>query len=139
MEGEATDTPLSSQGYLEVKEVEYTSEAKGRGVFAVKPIPRGALVEVAHCILFPKQEYDDHLRHTAMEHYLFGKTDDMMLPLGFGALFNHSRSPNLDYRLDMPNLIIRYYACKDVSPGSELFIYYGGDLWFDEGLEASDD
>lgn len=40
-------------------------------------------------------------RHTVLEHYLFyAKDGDMLLALGLGSLFNHSRRPNLDYRVD---------------------------------------
>ncbi len=40
-------------------------------------------------------------RHTVLEHYLFNAKDgDMLLALGLGSLFNHSRRPNLDYRVD---------------------------------------
>ncbi|KAL3141986.1 hypothetical protein ABBQ32_004630 [Trebouxia sp. C0010 RCD-2024] len=56
----------------------------------------------------------------------------MLLALGVGSLFNHSRQPNLDYRVDHDKLIIRYFAAKSVPAGEELTIFYGDKLWFED-------
>ena len=56
----------------------------------------------------------------------------MLLAMGVGSLFNHSRRPNLDYRVDHDNLVINYFAARNVSPEEELTIFYGGDLWFED-------
>lgn len=53
-------------------------------------------------------------RHTVLEHYLFKFRGEMLLCLGVGSLFNHSRTPSLDYRIDREELIIRFYAARDV-------------------------
>ena len=37
----------------------------------------------------------------------------MLLGLGVASLYNHSRSPSLDYRIDA-NLIIRFSAARDI-------------------------
>lgn len=54
----------------------------------------------------------------------------MLLALGVGSLFNHSQTPNLDYRIDQKNAVIKYFAAKDIEPEEELFIFYGSNLWF---------
>ena len=56
----------------------------------------------------------------------------MLLALGVGSLFNHSRQPSLDYRVDYDSLIIRYFAARNVTLGEELTIYYGDKLWFED-------
>lgn len=56
----------------------------------------------------------------------------MLLALGVGSLFNHSRQPSLDYRIDYDSLIIRYFAARNVTQGEELTIYYGDNLWFED-------
>ena len=56
----------------------------------------------------------------------------MLLALGVGSLFNHSRKPNLDYRVDPDQPIIRYFAAKTVRAGEELTIFYGDKLWFED-------
>lgn len=54
-------------------------------------------------------------RHTVLENYLFRTGNgDMLLGLGAASLFNHSSSPSLDYRVDKANLIIRFFAARDI-------------------------
>lgn len=38
----------------------------------------------------------------------------MLLCLGVGSLFNHSATPSLDYRVDRHNLIITFFAARDI-------------------------
>ncbi len=56
----------------------------------------------------------------------------MLLALGVGSLFNHSQRPNLDYRIDHEQLVIRYFAAHDILPEQELTIFYGDKLWFED-------
>lgn len=70
-------------------------------------------------------------RHTVLERYLFKVQDgSMLLALGVGSLFNHSKHPNLDYRIDVANQLIRYTAARDIKADEELTIFYGNKLWF---------
>jgi uncharacterized protein len=112
------------------------SGSKGRGLFAVADIAPHTLIHVAPCIATSRQEYDQFLQHTVFEHYLFNdkKTGNKLLALGYGSLFNHcSRQPNVDYRIDSENLLIRYSSGhRPIAAGEELCIYYGDNLWFDD-------
>lgn len=56
----------------------------------------------------------------------------MLLALGVGSLFNHSRQPNLDYRIDHDKLVINYFAVRDIKAEEELTIFYGHNLWFED-------
>merc|ERR1719272_2577315 len=96
-------------------------------------IERGALVERSPCLRFLRASYEEHAKHTLLEHYLFvdQQNRDMLLALGVGSLFNHSESPNLSYILDSKTDTIRFYTCRAIDAGEELFIFYGEDLWFD--------
>ena len=77
-------------------------------------------------------------RFTTLEHYLFkGKDGSMLLALGVGSLFNHSKHPNLDYRIDHNMLTINYSAARDISSGEELTIFYGTRLWFEDAACAT--
>lgn len=45
-------------------------------------------------------------RFTVFENYLFkGRAGVMLLALGAASLFNHSRTPNMDYRIDHSNKV----------------------------------
>lgn len=96
----ATDGALDRQAHICVREVQYTDESVARGVFALKPLKAKALVECAHCIHVPKSEYEEHVKRTTFEHYVFNcrMRGGVLLCLGLGSLFNHSDNPNLDYR-----------------------------------------
>ncbi|CAE6475407.1 unnamed protein product [Rhizoctonia solani] len=56
----------------------------------------------------------------------------MALPLGLGSIFNHTRDPNVSYRLNKKTNTIEYTTTKQINTGDELCIYYGSDdkLWF---------
>jgi len=117
-----------------VKATPWTGESVARGVFASADIERGELVEAAHCLFVPQEEYNNHFRRTVLEHYLFrAPSGDHLLALGVGSLFNHSAQPNLDYRIDAEALVVRFYAARPVLAGEELTIYYGCKLWFVDG------
>lgn len=52
-----------------------------------------------------------------LEHYLFHtRTGDMLLALGLGSMFNHSRTPNLDYRVDSAQQVGHVVALPDSEP-----------------------
>lgn len=112
-----------------------TLPSKGRGLFATADIPRGHLLHTAPCILVTKDEYDNHMKHTVLEEYLFNCSNgDKLLALGFGSLFNHDKRPNIDYRIKRDELVIDYRVARDVKKDEELCIYYGcsDHLWFSE-------
>jgi hypothetical protein len=109
-------------------------------------------------LLFTSEEYV-HAKLTIVDHYSFKWNDAgssfMALPLGLGetlepyrfrsplmfipgAIFNHSREPNVSYRLDKHLKTIEFTTTKQILPGQELCDYYGSDdkLWFP--LEGGD-
>ena len=108
----------------------------GRGLFAARDLAPRELLHEAPCIKVPRAEYDEHCSKTVFEEYLFNAPDgSRLLALGLGSLFNHSRTPNMDYRLGSADEnVIRYYVgnCA-IKAGEELCIYYGPDehLWFE--------
>lgn len=117
---------------------------KGRGLFAISNgIPPGTLLHVAPTIKVTASEYETHMQHTVLEHYLFkGKSSGtMLLALGYGSLFNHSKHPNVDYRIDPDESFIRYYSSsyRSILEGDELCICYGSCLWFEDASEGESD
>ena len=93
--------------------------AKGRGVFgtlqflyfsrsdhcsATQAIPPRTVIETSPVLLFGKQEYDDHGKHTLLDHYTFNWRDGRMaLALGLGP----SYSPTLTPRLISKRLLVQ--------------------------------
>ncbi|KAF8550825.1 hypothetical protein OG21DRAFT_1513562 [Imleria badia] len=109
-----------------------TTTAKGRGVFASHAIPPRTVIEISPVLLFSKQEYDDHGRHTLLDHYAFNwREGRMALPLGLGSLFNRAENPNVSYSVDVARECIVYTSTRAIQPDEELCIFYGHQLWFD--------
>ncbi|EJD39952.1 hypothetical protein AURDEDRAFT_70649 [Auricularia subglabra TFB-10046 SS5] len=131
------------------------SPTRGRGVYGTlapsapsapaptpcSPPPRTAtdaiepntVVERSPVLLFGRDEYETHGRHTLLDHYTFKWKDGRMaLALGLGSLFNHSAAPNTSYSLkpDPHNPSIEFTVLRRVEPGEELCIFYGHSLWF---------
>ena len=132
--------PLHQQGLISIRETNYTGESVARGVFADVQLPAGALIEAAHCIRLPAVEQREHFQFTVLQHYTFNADKgDYLLALGIGSLFNHSSSPNVDYRVDTKHDIIRYFTARKIAAGEELFIFYGPNLWFTDTRPGADE
>ncbi|KZP31462.1 hypothetical protein FIBSPDRAFT_849425 [Athelia psychrophila] len=123
---------LNSAG-LEIR----LTQDKGRGVFATRHIPVETVIEISPALLFDKQVYHDHARHTILDDYTFRWPDGgQALALGLGSLFNHADTPNVAFAVDTPTHSIRFTVMRHVEPGDELTIFYGNTLWFDPGPRA---
>ncbi|EJT98675.1 protein methyltransferase, partial [Dacryopinax primogenitus] len=111
---------------------------KGRGLYAIRPIAQGTVVEISPVLLFTPEEWEAHGRHTVLDHYTFiwripGETRPFMaLALGLGSIFNHSSRPNVSFYRNIDAQTIEYTTTRDVSTGEELCISYGDSsrLWF---------
>ncbi|KIM65787.1 hypothetical protein SCLCIDRAFT_112074 [Scleroderma citrinum Foug A] len=122
-----TDEHILNPQQCHVKHV----RGKGRGVFASRAIPARTIIEVSPVLLFAKDEYNAHGRHTLLDHYAFNWRDGRMaLPLGLGSLFNHSEYPNVSYSIDTTRDCIVYTSTRTIGPDEELCIFYGHNLWF---------
>lgn len=113
------------------------SPGKGRGVFAKRPFKEGELIERAPVIPIPGYEEPD--KGTVLFDYAYGwGTDlkDSALVLGFGSLYNHSYTPNGYYVRREEEFCIDFIAIKEILPGEEIMVNYGGSpdaqdpLWF---------
>ncbi|WP_429877149.1 SET domain-containing protein [Fictibacillus sp. NRS-1165] len=107
----------------------------GRGIFATRNIKKGELIHRAPVIASPKEECK-YMIKTVLADYVFNWNDGYAIALGYGSLFNHSYTPNARYKLKKKELIIDFYAYKDIREGEEILVNYNGDpeddreLWF---------
>lgn len=70
-----------------------SSPTDGRGVYASSPISRGVVIEISPVLIFNKEEYTAHGRHTILDSYTFiwkdkrkGGEKSYALALGLGAI-----------------------------------------------------
>ena len=108
----------------------------GRGIFADRYIKKGELIEEAHVIIIPKQEWKQ-MKKSVLLNYVFRWGKDKAIALGYGSLFNHSITPNAKYITNIKNQTIDFYARQDIQKEEEILVNYNGDpsdqspVWFD--------
>jgi SET domain-containing protein len=117
-----------------------TTPNKGRGVFAVRRILAGELIERAPVIRVPSQQWK-HVEKSVFFDYLFAwedaTGDETALALGYGSIYNHSYSPCAFYVKDYAGLTVDFIALNQIEPGDEITINYNCDpnnqdpLWFE--------
>ncbi len=72
---------------------------KGLGVFALKSFKTGELIESAPVLIFDTKGRK-RLERTYLSHYVYPwrSTRGAALVLGYGSLYNHSFTPNADWK-----------------------------------------
>lgn len=102
------------------------SSGMGLGCFATEKISEGEVFEECYLISASDSIHQDY-------YYRWPKNTNtnLVIALGFGSIYNHSDQPNADWRdgslEDGAYRIFQFYALRDILPGEEIFIYYGGD------------
>lgn len=107
---------------------------KGRGVFALRDIKKGTMIEKAPVIVVA---YDDVPEGDAPDGYLLDwdpdtKGQEHAMVLGYIMLYNHSSKPTLYLENDYEEMTISSFAARDIKAGEELTWDYSCDIWFDE-------
>src|SRR5436305_14517537 len=84
---------------------ESTIPGAGLGVFARADLPAGATLEVVG-VLVRRGSVSDRCTHFA-DHHKYRVGDNLLVPVGFGGLVNHSADPNLEKLLDGGRVLLR--------------------------------
>ena len=109
--------------------------AKGRGVFATRPIATGTLIEAAPVIIVPAAQCA-LLDKTILHDYYFHWDSDPdgersgAVALGLVALCNHSRRPRARVRRNFAQATLDLLALVPIAAGDEVTIDYNCRLWF---------
>lgn len=114
------------------------SEEKGRGVFALRDIKKGEVIEVAPVVPVSKDAVTQE--GEAPDGYLLEwdgnyENEEYCMPLGYIMMYNHSDEPNLHLDQDFDNYTMTATALRDVKKGEELCWDYGCDKWWEEDAE----
>jgi SET domain-containing protein len=107
----------------------------GRGVFALRDIPAGTLIERTPVLLIPRNQVfsaDPKVRAASarISWYVFDwsgqtKRDYVALALGYGSIYNHSDDPNAAFEPEPPDTLA-FRATRDIPADAEVFISYRG-------------
>lgn len=114
----------------------------GRGVYAKRDIKKGEIVETCPFIAIPAHEVASLSESILITYFFyFGRNKaSVALALGFGSLYNHSYSPNIEFKIRPKETTINFVALNAVTKGTELtFNYFGSGkskgkkkpLWFE--------
>lgn len=95
-----------------------------RGVFADADISADEIIEVCPVILVPDSEMEN-LSKTVMTKYEFewDETTEAVV-LGYGSLYNHSETPNVEFDKDYGAGTMVFTAMCDIKKDEELYIDY---------------
>jgi len=111
-----------------------TSPGKGLGVFAIKPILEGEIIEECHLVTLPIKVGENS---GLLNDYRFlwpqrGDHKEHVIPLGYGCIYNHDDNNNAFWKDHPRNKTFQFIATRDIQPGEEICTYYGGDSYWEE-------
>ena len=124
-------------------EVKHISSKKGKGLFAKQQIKKGKIIDVAHVVLIPNNDYE-LIDKTVVSNYCYlwenpkyKSKYKMALAMSICQFINHSYTPNVRYEYHYRNDSIKYIAIRNISKGEELTMNYNGavddksPVWFE--------
>ncbi len=113
-------------------ECRWISPEKGRGIFAARDLPEGAIVEVSPVAVVPHDEtFPACIQKLVLNHYLLYWTDTAdAIGFGYLMLYNHGESPTASFTTDYENMCKIVRTRRAVAAGEELTIDYDIPLWF---------
>lgn len=110
---------------------------------AARDIKANTVIEICPTVIYKKNT--PIIEQTVFDHYVFDWDDNHeAMALGYGALYNHSKSPNVEFDFDYENKTIIFTAIRDIAKDEELMINYDsetdepidpGYLSFDKDIE----
>lgn len=104
-------------------EVRY-SPGKGRGVFAIKTIRKGEVIEAAPSLLVPGPDAK-RIESSFLKHYIF-QTDsglDYVVATGYVAIANHADDNNAEFHVSRE--VSKIKAVRTIHRGDEVTVNYG--------------
>lgn len=117
------------QKVIAIKTIKFKGTGKkGRGVFALQDFKKGELIESCPVLTFTPKERK-LLEKTLMNFYIYPwrSTRGASLALGYGSIYNHSYTPNADWKQNFPKMAMDYKAIRDINSGEEITINYNGE------------
>jgi uncharacterized protein len=105
------------------------SDLGGRGVFTGVPIMKDDPIEICPVIVMKVGEIPILDKTTLYDYYfLWGDdSEQCVIALGYGSLYNHFAPSNADYGMDYDGQSIEIFAVRDIEAGEEITINYHGD------------
>jgi SET domain-containing protein len=111
------------------------SPIQGLGVFASDFIEENEIIEECSVLTLPiqKGEVSGLLLDYRFNYPSGVEWEEQVVGLGFASLYNHSESPNAYWVSDNDKRTFKFIATKKISPGDEIFVYYGDVSYWNDG------
>jgi hypothetical protein len=108
-------------------EVRYIDDIKGFGVFTNQFIPKSSIVEMCYSLKL----VNTSLGHPSFDYMYYNPVNkNNYLPFGYGSIYNHSDTANLNWRFVLEeHNIIHFFSIRDIEIGEELTTNYGDGYW----------
>lgn len=105
------------------------------GVFATDDIKSGEILEENCFIELPigLNEFSSILLDYRYNYPRLSNKAQQVMAFGFSCVYNHSNDPSAKWETDEENRIFIFSAIKDIKKDEEIFIYYGGDNYWQDG------
>ncbi len=112
---------------------------KGRAVFAARDFEKDELIELCPVLVLSPADADA-ADETSLQPFFYEWGEDgesRGLPLGYGAIYNHSLEPNACSEMDYERNEMKVVALRPIRSGDEITVNYNGEPedrsqgWFD--------
>jgi len=126
---------------MEQKIIVKNAKGKGRGVYALQDFKIGEIVESCPVLNFNSKERKI-LEKTYLNYYIYPwrSLKTAAVVLGYGFIYNHSYTPNADWKQDFKKGLMIYRTIKPIKEGEEILVNYNGESdnneeidWFEDG------
>lgn len=105
-------------------------------MFTQDDIKKAEIIEIAPILVL---EFSDFIetRWNLLFEYYFWLDDFVVLALGYGSMYNHSKKPNAKYMIDLKQKTIMITALRKIRKDEEIYFNYRGaslsnaPLWFE--------
>jgi len=107
-----------------------TSPGKGLGVFAFKKIIKGEIIEECPLFTISNKETINEFYHYIFNYPQGDEQQEIVLPWGYGCIYNHSDTNNAYWRDHPKYKAFQYIANRDIEIDEEVCTYYGDDEYY---------
>ncbi len=116
------------------------SPIHGWGVFASEKILKYEIIEECPIVTLPinKGESSPLLIDYRFNFPSGNEWSEQVIPFGYGCLYNHSDQPSAYWYSDNDKRTFVFVASRDIEPGEEIFTYYGGDNYWNDGRKHTE-
>jgi SET domain-containing protein len=108
------------------------SKYGGIGVFANKIIKQDEVIEESPFLIIPTKDISD--KNPLIDYVFKYDENNDCLVLGYGSLYNHKDTPNIQYYYNDDKTRFKYIALRDINKDEELCISYGLEYWSNRNI-----